>query len=279
MLFDQNMIIDATRGSIARFVNHSCEPNCRMEKWTVGGKPRMALFAGDRGIMTGDELTYDYNFDPFSQKNVQKCRCGSLKCRGVLGPKPKDERKPKADKDVVPSAAGKLAGAKRKIAEILEEGTERWSKKPKLAVPKLAVAAFKKLTTTSSTIKTPPRAQIYSSTRSSPAKGLSRAALVKRPALRAASLSTRGAIARRPSMLRRIVQGASEKVAARPRRVVSRSSASEALIQDRSEASLTRTESMKAKAATLRRNVVRTVRGATGGGERTLRPVLLEDSN
>lgn len=63
MYFDQNMIIDATRGSIARFVNHSCEPNCRMEKWTVAGKPRMALFAGDRGIMTGEELSYDYNFE------------------------------------------------------------------------------------------------------------------------------------------------------------------------------------------------------------------------
>lgn len=57
------MIIDATRGSIARFVNHACEPNCRMEKWTVGGKPRMALFAGDRGVSTGEELSYDYNFE------------------------------------------------------------------------------------------------------------------------------------------------------------------------------------------------------------------------
>ena len=97
MLFDQNMIIDATRGSIARFVNHSCEPNCRMEKWTVGGKPRMALFAGDQGIMTGDELTYDYNFDPFSQKNVQECRCGTKNCRGVLGPKAKEEKRPKEE--------------------------------------------------------------------------------------------------------------------------------------------------------------------------------------
>jgi SET domain-containing protein len=41
MLFDQNMIIDATRGSIARFVNHSCEPNCEMVKWIVGGKPHI----------------------------------------------------------------------------------------------------------------------------------------------------------------------------------------------------------------------------------------------
>ena len=71
MSFDQNMIIDATTGSIARFVNHSCNPNCRMIKWIVGGNPRMALFAGDRPIQTGDELTYDYKFDPFSSKNVQ----------------------------------------------------------------------------------------------------------------------------------------------------------------------------------------------------------------
>lgn len=63
MSFDNKMIIDATRGTIARFVNHSCEPNCEMIKWTVGGEPRMALFAGSRGVTTGDELTYDYNFE------------------------------------------------------------------------------------------------------------------------------------------------------------------------------------------------------------------------
>ena len=56
------MIIDATRGSVARFVNHSCDPNCKMLMWTVAGKPRVALFAGERGIATGEELTYDYNF-------------------------------------------------------------------------------------------------------------------------------------------------------------------------------------------------------------------------
>ncbi|KAL9102670.1 MAG: hypothetical protein Q9163_002192 [Psora crenata] len=92
MDFDQSMILDATRGSIARFVNHSCEPNCRMIKWTVRGNPRMALFAGDEGIMTGEELTYDYNFTPYSVKNVQECRCGADVCRGVLGPKPKEVR-------------------------------------------------------------------------------------------------------------------------------------------------------------------------------------------
>ncbi|KAJ4298445.1 hypothetical protein N0V88_003475 [Collariella sp. IMI 366227] len=98
MSFDQNMIIDATTGSIARFVNHSCSPNSRMIKWIVSGQPRMALFAGDRPIMTGEELTYDYNFDPFSAKNVQKCLCGSPNCRGVLGPKPKEVKPPKPPK-------------------------------------------------------------------------------------------------------------------------------------------------------------------------------------
>ncbi|KAJ5766495.1 uncharacterized protein N7511_004111 [Penicillium nucicola] len=121
MYFDQNMIIDATRGSIARFVNHACEPNCRMEKWTVAGKPRMALFAGDRGISTGEELSYDYNFDPYSNKNVQQCRCGSENCRGFLGPRLKDkqqrakelEQKRKADSL---KKGKKVIGKKRKAA-------------------------------------------------------------------------------------------------------------------------------------------------------------------
>ena len=66
MAFSQKMIIDATRGSVARFVNHSCDPNCKMMMWTVAGKPRVALFAGERGIATGEELTYDYNFKSVS---------------------------------------------------------------------------------------------------------------------------------------------------------------------------------------------------------------------
>lgn len=121
MAFDQNMIIDATTGSIARFVNHSCAPNCRMEKWIVHGQPRMALFAGERPIMTGDELTYDYNFDPFSAKNVQKCLCGSENCRGVLGPKAptmaRGEALVKGVKETVKAAA---KAGKRKLTALLD---------------------------------------------------------------------------------------------------------------------------------------------------------------
>lgn len=77
----------------------------------------MALFAGDNPIMSGDELTYDYNFDPFSAKNVQECRCGSYNCRGVLGPRPKDQKPVKESiKEVM--KAGVKAG-KRKLKELL----------------------------------------------------------------------------------------------------------------------------------------------------------------
>lgn len=136
MSFDQNMIIDATTGSIARFVNHSCNPNCRMIKWIVSGQPRMALFAGDRPIMTGEELTYDYNFDPFSAKNVQKCLCGQPNCRGVLGPKPKGIKPIKENIKVATKGRGKGKGkgGKRKLNELTgnEENVEPGSKKRKM---------------------------------------------------------------------------------------------------------------------------------------------------
>jgi histone-lysine N-methyltransferase ASH1L len=62
MTFHKGLIIDGYKGSICRFVNHSCDPNCIVEKWTVDGQPRMALFAGQNMIDVGEEITYDYNF-------------------------------------------------------------------------------------------------------------------------------------------------------------------------------------------------------------------------
>lgn len=69
-----------------RFVNHSCEPNCEMQKWCVNGLFRMALFAL-RDIEAEEELTYDYNFSLFNPTEGQQCKCGSSKCRGVIGGK------------------------------------------------------------------------------------------------------------------------------------------------------------------------------------------------
>lgn len=84
---DGGLVIDGHRmGGDGRFVNHSCEPNCEMQKWSVHGLPRMALFAS-RDIKPGEELTYDYNFALFNPSEGQECRCGSNACRGVIGGK------------------------------------------------------------------------------------------------------------------------------------------------------------------------------------------------
>lgn len=93
----------------------------------------MALFAGDRPILTGDELTYDYNFDPFSAKNVQKCLCGEHNCRGVLGPRPRDVKPPKAD--IKKAVKATVKAGKRKLKELIgdEEQDKGKAKKRKIA--------------------------------------------------------------------------------------------------------------------------------------------------
>ncbi|KAL3276544.1 hypothetical protein HHI36_011919 [Cryptolaemus montrouzieri] len=84
---DTGMVIDGHRmGGDGRFVNHSCEPNCEMQKWSVNGQFRMALFAL-RDIEADEELTYDYNFSLFNPADGQECKCGSEMCRGVIGGK------------------------------------------------------------------------------------------------------------------------------------------------------------------------------------------------
>lgn len=44
----ENLYIDArTCGNDSRFINHSCEPNCSLEKWTVGSETRIGFFAAN----------------------------------------------------------------------------------------------------------------------------------------------------------------------------------------------------------------------------------------
>ncbi|KAH7830012.1 putative histone-lysine n-methyltransferase ashh1 [Monocercomonoides exilis] len=80
-----NEFIDASRkGSRARFINHSCEPLCVTQKWTVLGEECVGVFVGDKMIKKGTELTMDYQWESVSSATLQKCRCGSAKCRGYL---------------------------------------------------------------------------------------------------------------------------------------------------------------------------------------------------
>ncbi|CAM8885640.1 unnamed protein product [Rhodiola kirilowii] len=79
---DDGYVVDATkRGGIARFINHSCEPNCYTKIISVDGQKKIFIYA-KRHIAVGEEITYNYKF-PLEEKKIP-CHCGSLRCRGSL---------------------------------------------------------------------------------------------------------------------------------------------------------------------------------------------------
>ncbi|TVU29724.1 hypothetical protein EJB05_21306 [Eragrostis curvula] len=85
MALNGGEVIDAcTKGNLGRFINHSCSPNCRTEKWMVNGEVCIGIFAM-RNIKKGEELTFDYNYVRVSGAAPQKCFCGTAKCRGYIG--------------------------------------------------------------------------------------------------------------------------------------------------------------------------------------------------
>lgn len=79
---DEQRIVDATRcGAIARFMNHSCDPNCYAQIVNVENEPRIVIYS-KRAIASGEEITYDYKFPPEDEKIP--CYCGATNCRGFL---------------------------------------------------------------------------------------------------------------------------------------------------------------------------------------------------
>lgn len=96
-------IVDATKkGGIARFINHSCNPNCTAKIIKVEGTPRIVIYAlKDIGkskshscrnfesiqanLLADDELTYDYKFErEYGATDRIPCLCGSANCKGFL---------------------------------------------------------------------------------------------------------------------------------------------------------------------------------------------------
>lgn len=60
------------QGGLGRFINHSCEPNCEVQKWVVqDGEITIGLFTL-RDIPADTELTFDYNFERYGDK-VSAC--------------------------------------------------------------------------------------------------------------------------------------------------------------------------------------------------------------
>nr|GMD43539.1 histone-lysine N-methyltransferase ATXR7 isoform X1 [Ipomoea batatas] len=79
---DDGYVVDATkRGGVARFINHSCEPNCYTKVISLEGQKKIFIYA-KRHIAAGEEITYNYKF-PLEEKKIP-CNCGSKRCRGSL---------------------------------------------------------------------------------------------------------------------------------------------------------------------------------------------------
>lgn len=91
MSLTKSEFVDATKkGNLGRFCNHSCSPNCYVDKWVVGEKLRMGIFTS-RAIRAGEELVFNYNVDRYGA-DPQPCYCGEPNCVGFIGGKTQTER-------------------------------------------------------------------------------------------------------------------------------------------------------------------------------------------
>lgn len=88
LTIDKDRIIDAgPKGNMSRFMNHSCQPNCETQKWTVNGDTRVGLFAIN-DIPAGSELNFNYNLESLGNEK-KECHCGAPNCSGFIGVRPK----------------------------------------------------------------------------------------------------------------------------------------------------------------------------------------------
>ena len=82
---DDDVVIDAAvDGNDARFINHSCEPNC--DAVIEDGRIWIETI---RDIELGEELAYDYAYvleerhSPAAKRRFP-CHCGAARCRGTI---------------------------------------------------------------------------------------------------------------------------------------------------------------------------------------------------
>lgn len=74
---DDDIFIDARLVEHpAKYINHSCEPNCSLLR-----DETRAFIRTLRTISPGEELTYDYEYD---ESDILTCRCQASRCRGRI---------------------------------------------------------------------------------------------------------------------------------------------------------------------------------------------------
>lgn len=77
-LFDLNSKVTIDGRNIARYINHSCDPNCEAD--VIKGK---IWISSIRPIQKGEELSYNYHYD-YEEGLDFPCRCGHRKCAGYI---------------------------------------------------------------------------------------------------------------------------------------------------------------------------------------------------
>ena len=83
---DDGRVIDASvRGNAARYINHSCAPNCE----TYEDDDGRVFIEARRTIRAGEELSYDYHLEVDGKvgprlRRAYRCRCGAPRCRGTM---------------------------------------------------------------------------------------------------------------------------------------------------------------------------------------------------
>ena len=86
-------VLDANHGgNVARWINHSCAPNCRaVVEESADGDARHDRIVIEtlRELRAGEELTYDYGIVLAERhtprlKAIWACRCGAAECTGTL---------------------------------------------------------------------------------------------------------------------------------------------------------------------------------------------------
>ncbi len=89
---DEHWVIDANfEGNAARWINHSCDPNCEATLAENADDPKKSkvFIEALRAIRPGEELSYDYGIalevrQTPRLKKIWACRCGAKNCTGTM---------------------------------------------------------------------------------------------------------------------------------------------------------------------------------------------------